>query len=66
MKKIIILISTIILLSGCSSKKCIKSHEEKAKCVIYSYIKTGDVQMMVPHYYDCTKTICDEYEEVSE
>lgn len=66
MKKIIILILIIILLSGCSSKKCIKSHEEKDKCVIYSYMKSGDVRIMVPYYYDCTKTICDEYEEVSE
>lgn len=66
MKKIIILILIIFLLSGCSSKKCVKSHEEKDRCVRYLYIKVGDVQTMIPQYYNCTKTICEEYEKVSE
>lgn len=66
MQKIIILILIIILLSGCSSVKCVKSHEEKDRCIRYLYIKVGNAQRMIPQYYDCTKTICDEYEEVLE
>ena len=34
--------------------------------VAYTYVTTGKVTMMIPHYYDCIKTVCDEYEEVSD
>lgn len=66
MKKIIILFMIIFLLCGCTNKKCIKSHKEKRKCVWYSAIRVGKVTTTIPHYYSCTKTVCDEYEEVSE
>lgn len=65
MKKIIILILTIILLSGCSSKKCIKSHQEESRCTLYTSVKIGNTHTMIPYHYSCTETICDEYEEVS-
>lgn len=66
MKKIIILILMIILLTGCSSKKCIKSHTEKTKCIAYTSAIVGNTPVMIPRYYNCIKTICDEYEKVSE
>lgn len=65
-KKIIILILMILLLTGCSSKKCIKSHKEKAKCIAYNFAIVGNTTVMIPRYYNCIKTVCDEYEEVSE
>ena len=65
MKKIIFVLF-IVLISGCTNKKCIKSHEEKDSCVVYSYIEINNTFVMIPHYYDCTRTVCDEYEEVSE
>lgn len=66
MKKTIILFMIIFLLCGCTNLKCIKSHEQRDMCVAYTYVTTGKVIMMIPHYYDCTKTVCDEYEEVSD
>lgn len=64
MKKTIILFVMVFLLSGCSSPKCIKSHEEKDKCIAYTPVIVGNITVMTPHYYDCVKTVCDEYEEV--
>lgn len=64
MKKIIFVLF-IVLISGCTNKKCIKSHEEKGSCVVYSYIKIDDTFVMIPRHYDCTRTVCDEYKEVS-
>lgn len=66
MKKTIILFVIIFLLSGCSSPKCIKSHEEKDECIAYTSVIVGNRTVMIPHYYTCIKTVCDEYEEVSE
>lgn len=66
MKKIIILFVIIFLLSGCSSPKCIKSHEEKVKCIAYTPVRVGNITVMKPRYYNCIKTVCDEYEKVSE
>ncbi len=66
MKKILILFMIMFSLCGCNNQKCIESHEEKSSCVIYSYIKIGDTFTMIPHYYNCTKMVCDKYEEVSE
>ena len=66
MKKIIILFIITFSLCGCTNQKCIKSHQEKSKCTRYTYVKTGNTHIMIPHHYNCTKTICDEYEEVSE
>lgn len=69
-KKIISLILIVILIlitTGCSKpKKCIKSHQEKSKCILYTYVKTGETSIMIPYYYSCTKTICDEYEDLGE
>lgn len=62
--KIIILTMLLIMLCGCNNKKCIKSHEEQSRCVWFQYIKVGDLTTTIPHYYDCIKEICDEYEKV--
>lgn len=64
MKYKLLLVFVILLITcGCTNKKCIKSHEEKARCVYYTYISTGKTTIAIPHYYDCIRTICDEYEE---
>ena len=65
MKKTIILFVIIFLLSGCNSPKCIKEHKEKDKCIAYTTVTVGNIIVMTPHYYNCIKTVCDEYEEVS-
>ena len=64
MKKIIILFIITIFLCGCSHPKCVKSHEEKSTCTMYSYAKVGSSYIMIPHSYECTKTVCDQYENV--
>lgn len=61
MKKIGLILITI-LLSGCTSRKCIKSHQEQDRCVKYSYNNLT----VIPRYYECVKTVCDEYKEVEE
>lgn len=66
MKKIIILFIMTIFLCGCNGPKCVKSHEERATCTYYSYQKVGAGYIMIPHFYSCTQTICDQYENVSE
>lgn len=65
MKKNIILFMVIFLLCGCTNQKCVKSHEEKGRCVWFSTTRVGNITNTTPHYYSCTKTVCDEYEEVS-
>lgn len=65
MKKIMILFIGMFLLCGCTNQKCIESHQEKRRCVWYSTIIVGKATILIPHYYSCTKTICDKYEEVS-
>lgn len=63
MKKIILLIISVLLLTGCTDKKeCIKSHEEHVTCVRTYYIGRHMRTIVVP----CTKTVCDEYKEVEE
>lgn len=59
---IIILLLSLILITGCSNKECVKSHKEKSTCVYYSYVYSGGVLVSIPHYYECEKTICDRYE----
>lgn len=63
MKKLLLLSLAIVLFSGCTLKKCIKSHKEEGKCVSFTYIHTGKSTIMIPHHYDCMKNICDEYEK---
>ena len=65
MKKIRILFIIAFSLCGCTNPKCIKSHQEKSECTQYTYTKIGNTHIMIPYHYNCTKTICDEYEEVS-
>ena len=65
MKKVtILLFITIFLLCGCTNIECVKSHEEKGRCVRYTTILAGKTAVRIPHHYYCTKTICDEYKEV--
>lgn len=67
MKKIIILVISILLLCGCDNndnKKCIKSHEEKNICTWYEIIMAGKTPVMIPSYYECEIKVCDEYEEL--
>ena len=62
MKKIVILLTIILLLCGCEQKKCIKSHTEKDMCLRHIPIYRGKSVIMIPQYYECEKTVCDEYE----
>ena len=55
--KLGLLIIAIAILTGCG-EKCVRSHEEESTCA--GYIWTG--KSMIPYYYPCTKTVCDEYE----
>ena len=61
---IIIGIIAIVCLSGC--KKCAKSHKEDSICVSYTPISTGKTIVLIPHYYKCKKTVCDEWAEKNE
>lgn len=64
MKKIIILVISILLLCGCDNndnKECIKSHEEKSICTMYQIIMAGKTPVMIPIHYECEIKICDEY-----
>lgn len=63
MKKILILSFLILLVCGCSNEKCIKSHEVDSTCMYYSYVIIGGQTMLIPNYYPCKKTVCDEYEK---
>ena len=64
MKKIMVLFIGMLLVCGCTHQKCIKSHEEKGTCVWYQTMRFGNTRITIPHYYSCTKTICDEYEVI--
>lgn len=59
---VITLLLLLILITGCSNEKCVKSHKEKSTCVYYTYVYSGKVLVPIPHYYVCEKTVCDEYE----
>lgn len=67
MKRIILLVIILLILTGCEDgKRCIRSHEEQDTCVMYSYYYVNKRPIAVPIYYSCTKTICDEYEYIEE
>lgn len=59
---VITLLLLLILITGCSNEKCVKSHKEKSTCVYYTYVYSGKVLVPIPHYYECEITVCDEYE----
>lgn len=63
---IITLLLSLILITGCSNKECVKSHKEKGTCLYYSYVYSGGVLVSIPHYYECEKTVCDRYESEAE
>ncbi len=64
MKKMLLLIVIIILFTGCTFKKCIKSHEIETTCTKYTYISNGKTLFAVPvDNYSYVKTVCDEYEK---
>lgn len=60
MKKILLLIVPVLLLTGCNRKECIKSHKEQSICTRPIPVGKTVAVMTVP----CEKTICDEYKEV--
>lgn len=60
--KLLVIPILLVLLCGCENKECVKSHEEEDTCFYYIYHKIGSVTIMTPIYYQCTKTVCDEYE----
>ncbi len=64
--KIILPIIVLLLISGCSNKKCVKSHKEESTCTWYQYIRVGKVTTMIPHHYSCEIEVCDEYETEGE
>lgn len=57
------LLTFLLLLTGCSNDKCIKSHKETQICVMYQFFpnSNGGVRM-VPFFYPCEKEVCDLYE----
>ena len=61
--KLLLVFGILLITCGCTNRKCVKTHKEKSRCIQYSYIYTGNTTIMIPHYYECIKTICDEYEE---
>ena len=63
MKKLIILIITILLLCGCEDNRCTESHEEKGVCSIMRCLPNGGTLHCFPIAEPCTKTICDKYED---
>lgn len=58
MKYIVILIS-IILLSGCDNRKCLESHIVEYDCTYYIYLE----HVRIPVKSTCKRTVCDLYEE---
>ena len=62
MKKILLISTVCLVLCGCDSKKCIKSHTEEHTSISTSCIPIGYFQSCTstPHTY--TITVCDEYE----
>lgn len=63
MKKLIFIIIICLVLCGCDSKKCIKSHNETRTSVNTSCIPIGNFQSCTSTPYTYTITVCDEYEE---
>lgn len=35
-------------------------------CVYYTSFYNGSTMVMIPHFYECEKTVCDEYESEAE
>lgn len=62
MKKVMLLLISILLLCGCENKKCIKSHKEKSTCIRPMCMPSGKGIYCMPMPYPCEKEICDEYE----
>lgn len=64
MKKVIIMLFAILLLTGCGSdnRKCIKSHTEESTCLKCQPFYTGKSMSCIWLRKKCNKTICDEYE----
>ena len=63
MKKLILLVIPILLLTGCgSNRECIKSHKERSRCIRAIPNGKGVTTIVVP----CNKTVCDEWKEVKE
>ena len=62
-KMFVSLLAFLLLLTGCSNDKCIKSHEETKPCVRYIYIPkaNGGIQM-IPIVSFCKIEVCDLYE----
>ncbi len=64
MKKIIIIVISILLLCWCDkndNKKCIKSHEETRTCVRPQCVFMGKNPICINQFYNCEQKICDEY-----
>ncbi len=64
MKKILLISTVCLLLCGCDSKKCIKSHTETRTYMSTSCIPIGSFQSCTTTPHTHTITVCDEYEEV--
>ena len=62
-KVIIVMILSLILMTGYSDDECVESHTEKSTCVMYQTLPkpNGGVQIL-PMFYSCEKTVCDRYE----
>ncbi len=60
--KLFMLIFCVILLCGCSNKKCIKSHQETKTCVRPQCVVIRKNPVCINQFYTCKQTICDEYE----
>ena len=67
MKKILILVIIMALITGCEkdNRKCVESHQENGRCVLITTVYNGKTFIPVTHYYECIKVVCDKYEEVN-
>jgi len=63
MKKIVIIALIMVLLSGCGSKKCIKSHKEDDICNQILCFPSNNTIHCYPFVRPCERIVCDEYEE---
>ena len=61
MKRFIILIIVVLCLCGCKEKECKRSHLEDSVCVGYTTIYSNGKVVSAPYWYQCVKTVCDEY-----
>lgn len=59
-----VMIGLMVILTGCESRRCVRSHEERTTCVRYWTVYQNGRPRMQPQYYICNKTVCDEYERV--